>query len=302
VFVLAIDSFSFKPSESSAMALTAKAFVDHLRPADRVGIFAYPLGPTINPTTDHAAVRQALDKVVGQREPIPKELEDLQLRDILTLSTLYETGGTNRAIECAFVRPDLCMGLADAYTVELEHIANRSFESLGDLMNRLQAVPGRKVVVLISAGLAAQPPHAGGHPDLGDLPKRVGTAAAQAGATIYTLFVDPGLTEMNLAEHKSAPNTASRLANLAENNNILEQTLDHFSGMAGGAFVRVIGGNPELAFDRIVTETSGYYLLGVRADKSDQDGKPHPLTAKVDEKGATVRGRSWVQIPLAAGK
>jgi hypothetical protein len=51
------------------------------------------------------------------------------------------------------------------------------------------------------------------------------------------------------------------------------------------------------AFNRILDETSSYYLLGVEAENSDRDGKPHALSVKTTAHGATVRARSWVMIP-----
>ena len=48
---------------------------------------------------------------------------------------------------------------------------------------------------------------------------------------------------------------------------------------------------------QILRETSTYYLLGVAPSKADRDGRTHRLKVKVDVRGATVRSRSWVQIP-----
>lgn len=51
------------------------------------------------------------------------------------------------------------------------------------------------------------------------------------------------------------------------------------------------------AFDRILSETSAYYLLGVSPDDADRDGKPRKLSVKVKPGGATVRARSWAVVP-----
>ena len=45
------------------------------------------------------------------------------------------------------------------------------------------------------------------------------------------------------------------------------------------------------AFARIDSELSGYYLLGVEADPSTRDGKPHGIKVDVDRPGVTVRSR-----------
>ncbi len=45
------------------------------------------------------------------------------------------------------------------------------------------------------------------------------------------------------------------------------------------------------AFARIDSELSGYYLLGVEADPSTRDGKPHGIKVDVERPGVTVRSR-----------
>jgi hypothetical protein len=51
------------------------------------------------------------------------------------------------------------------------------------------------------------------------------------------------------------------------------------------------------AFDRLLRETSAYYLLGVEVADRDRDGRTHELKVRVDASNATTRGRSWVMIP-----
>jgi tetratricopeptide (TPR) repeat protein len=60
-----------------------------------------------------------------------------------------------------------------------------------------------------------------------------------------------------------------------------------------------IQGSGEFAFDRILGETSAYYLLGVEPDDSDRDGRPRQLTVRVNagQRGVSARARSWVMVP-----
>ncbi len=57
-----------------------------------------------------------------------------------------------------------------------------------------------------------------------------------------------------------------------------------------GAVFNVTGTGQQL-FDKIGSEISGYYLLGVESAPSDRDGKPHPIRVRVSRAGATVRAR-----------
>ena len=52
----------------------------------------------------------------------------------------------------------------------------------------------------------------------------------------------------------------------------------------------------EVAFDRVLRETSAYYVLGVEGSEEDRDGRPHPIRVRVKRKGAEWRSRSEVII------
>ncbi len=69
-FVLAVDSGSFEVGTERASMEGARTFVQHLDPADRVGLFVYPTGAKIAPTTERAPIRVNLDRVVGQKDPL----------------------------------------------------------------------------------------------------------------------------------------------------------------------------------------------------------------------------------------
>jgi hypothetical protein len=60
--------------------------------------------------------------------------------------------------------------------------------------------------------------------------------------------------------------------------------------------IRVQGTSPDVAFDRVLSETSGHYLLGVESTADDRDGQPHPIRVKVKRGGAQVRSRTFVTI------
>jgi hypothetical protein len=70
-------------------------------------------------------------------------------------------------------------------------MAQSSLGRLRDMIDQLARVPGRKVLVLASAGLPVSD-CPGGRRSNGDLPQQLGEAAARANVAIYTLFVDDG--------------------------------------------------------------------------------------------------------------
>jgi hypothetical protein len=78
-----------------------------------------------------------------------------------------------------------------------------------------------------------------------------------------------------------------------------EHSLQAASALAAinAAVIRVPGTSPDVAFDRVLRETSAYYLLGVEVSEDDRDGRPHAIGVKVKRKGAEVRSRAEVIIP-----
>lgn len=78
---------------------------------------------------------------------------------------------------------------------------------------------------------------------------------------------------------------------------MLATFLDQFSSAAGGNRIYVPVGGGGFALDRVLRESSAYYLLGVEPAEADRDGKARELRVKVDRRGVTVRSRQWVLVP-----
>jgi hypothetical protein len=253
----------------------ARDFVARLDPGQRVGLLAFPLGPALDPTTDHAAVAAAMAQIHGQKAPthlLPSQIVD----------------GSTRPCP-------LCLPLADPFTQaqELEAEGRIRLGILEELMRNLGAVNGRKIVVLVSAGMVVAD-RIGMRPDLGEYGMRVGKVAAEANVTIYALFIDNTLFAQMAAE-RGAPRPRDQP--LFRDGNILGRMVDQVSGASGGEMFRSLTDDGAHAFDRLLRETSAYYLLGVEVAEQDRDGRTHELRVKVDAPRATTRGRAWVVVP-----
>ena len=75
--------------------------------------------------------------------------------------------------------------------------------------------------------------------------------------------------------------------------------LEKFADIAGGSFAQIeVDADPTV--DRMLRETSAYYLVTVPTEPSDRDGKEHFIRLTVKERGATVRHRKVVVIPKQA--
>lgn len=301
VVILAVDCGSFDFASARGVLVAARTFIERLPPDDLVGLFAFPLGPKINPTTDRAAVVRALDSIVGQRDAGEGEFH-LRPSELIDLSRWAETrsgSGSDLMLKICGENPtdQECVGrlltAVKSATIAYEGEAYASLGMLGSLLRGLSGTSGRKTVVLASAGrIASDTP--GARPDLDDLSLRLGKAAAEGNTALYTLFIDQSWIDQYKAETRR-PNVTQ--TNLAGDSASLGRWLDLFSGSAGGSLVRVLVGSGEQAFERIVTEMSAYYLLGVEPAEADRDGRTHQIRVKVDQRDVTVRSRTWVVVP-----
>lgn len=300
IVILAVDCGSFDESTVRPVLAAAVEYIRQLRPGDEVGLFAYPIGPKIDPTTDHDSVIRALDTVIARRETPPEGRFNLSVGDLVDLSRLPHTEPGRQLVERFCGRPP---DQDDQCVIELEHevssqalfyegVAHSSIATLQALMTGLGTVPERKTLVLVSGGIvSADVP--GARPDNRLLGIEAGRIAARSNVSVHTLFLDQRWMTQMSAESRRAPSTV----NPSRDSELVGKWLDEFSGAAGGSLIRVTAGNGQSAFTRVLGETSAYYLLGVEPLPADRDGRPHELRVRVNDRGVTVRGRSWVVIP-----
>lgn len=329
-YVLAFDTDSFTAQESRDVVAAARGFIRRLQPGDTVGLYTFPVGPRMEPTLEHNRVSQAVDTIVGRSQAVPGEynLSPSEIIDITSeasrvaslnigaggsfTATAPTNNGSSSALmdigdgstlqrvqlrECGSVSSacaEMIQTEASTKAFYLEGRATEGLNGLRALITLLNEQPGRKTVVLFSAGIPVTD-RPGGRPDVGDLAKLLGQDAAATNTSIYTLHIDNREFRAMAAENRRGGSTpVSRSRDMAVGGRLLEE----FSGASGGALLRVVMGGGELALDRVFRETSSHYLLGVEPADSDRDGRLRELRVRVlDKRGVTVRSRSWVVVP-----
>ncbi|MEO8482264.1 MAG: VWA domain-containing protein [Acidobacteriota bacterium] len=232
--VLAFDCLSFSPAAEFRVVQLARDFVSQLDPAQRVGLLAYPIGPKLDPTTDHRSVADAIGQVLGQKgstQLLPSQIVDGSIAPC-----------------------PVCPPLGDPFmqAQELEAQGRTQLGIFEELMRNLGTVKGRKVVVLVSAGMVVAD-RIGFRPDLGEYGMRVGKVAAEANVTVYSLFIDKSLFAQMSADRRSA---MPREQPIARDGNILGRMIDQVSGASGGEMFRSLTDDGAYAFDRLLRETS----------------------------------------------
>ena len=301
IYMLAFDISSLSVGDSRTVANAAKALIDRLQPADRVGLYTFPIGTLIEPTADHAGLRRALDTVVGSTAQGLMSHFNLSVSEIIDINA--ESAGSGSGVlasvserECPEFGPGCVAQIqieARSLAFYLEGRATEILHGLGRLVRLLGEHEGRKTVILFSSGIPASD-RAGGRPDVGDLPRALGQDAAATNTTIYTLFMDSGeLSALSAETRRLVGTPASRSRDRALGSRIMEE----FTGASGGAFMPVLTGSGEYALGRVLRETSSHYLLGVEPDARDRDGRLRPLRVRVDRDNVTLRSRTWVVVP-----
>ena len=300
-FIIAVDESSFRASEAPAAIRAAQGFVEHLAPEDRVGVFTYPAYPRLFPLTpDHRQVWRQLGRIIGSQNPpssrfhlTPLEVVDIEAGD----SELVKQIAKRECLPGVWQNECIRSIPADANSVASEYESNTQMclNALRLLFSALDQDPQRKTVVIVSGGMFASD-RVGGRPDLTTLVETLGEDAARADANIYVLHLDSSFLTAFSASNAGGPST-SAARSVMRQSSALALSLDRLAGAAGGTLVRVEPGSEDRAFQRILRETSAYYLLSVEPVPGDRDGRRHFISVKVKAAGAEVRARSSVVVP-----
>jgi VWFA-related protein len=300
IFVLVIDASTFDGASAGGVVQAARDFVGHLQLNDMVGLFVFPTGSQISPTTDRGRVMNALERVTGNPSVTPGVEFHLRPSELVALAPLANDRTDRdslRLVDALCGNDQLCAtrlatevrGLIGHYEVH----ALQSLSLLRTLIRNLAVIQGRKTLVLLSGGVVTSN-RPGGRPDIGNLDLLIGEEAIRTNTSIYTLYVDWNYSQQFTAERRKA---ARLVTSIQEDSVVLSRALEMFTGASGGALFKALSGHGEVAFNRILSETSAYYVLGVEPAEVDRDGKPKQLSVKVKQSGATVRGSRWVTVP-----
>ena len=281
LIVIAVDQPNIRFGGAMAINHAANAFIDRLAPSDRVAVAGIGVGAPSTPfTQDRTRIKQALSRMVGQKQSEMRSTHNISLTEALAA----DHGGSLDAVfarECAGLRS---AGDVETCKIEVEMDARekaRNASQAGDettqalraLFAGLRAIDAPKTLIFISEGFIIG--------DNQNLIPELGAMAAAARTSLYALKLDQGIFDV----------TSTRAPfNAFGDRMIASEGLETLAGAARGALFTVTGTGAAL-FERISSELSGYYLLGVESDGREKDGKPHPIRVDVPRKGAIVRSR-----------
>lgn len=297
LYVLAIDQGSFRAINAPSAMHAVNEFIKRLTLNDYLGLIAFPQpGIIIDPTRERAPLTQAVSKIVGFTSLKQRQRFRFSLSDAIDIST-KDADALNRVVSdncqpgdraCAV---QLEMEISEAIT-GLETQALRSLDGLRGVVEMMRQLQGRKTLVVVSAGIPTGD-RTGGRLYMRTQSIELGKQAAAAGVLLYTLHLNTNFLDAFSPEAGPVSETLMR------ETNVYARGLDLFNGSAGGTLLEVNTG-ADFAVERVVREMSAYYLLGVKPEETDRDGKSHTINVKVKQRDSNVRSRRTVTIPTSS--
>jgi VWFA-related protein len=297
LYVLAIDQGSFRAINAPSAMHAVNEFIKRLTLNDYLGLIAFPQpGIIIDPTRERAPLTQAVSKIVGFTSLKQRQRFRFSLSDAIDIST-KDADALNRVVSdncqpgdraCAV---QLEMEISEAIT-GLETQALRSLDGLRGVVEMMRQLQGRKTLVVVSAGIPTGD-RTGGRLYMRTQSIELGKQAAAAGVLLYTLHLNTSFLDAFSPEAGPVSETLMR------ETNVYARGLDLFNGSAGGTLLEVNTG-ADFAIERVVREMSAYYLLGVKPEETDRDGKSHTINVKVKQRDSNVRSRRTVTIPTSS--
>ena len=299
IIVLAVDQGSFRAVNAAAVVYAARELLKRARPNDYIGVVAYPApGMVVQPTRDRTELAAAIPKLVGfsalkQQRQFQYTLSDAidagsqgpMARDSELFRSLVQKNCPTGDQACA---RQLEAEMLETLSM-LEMQSARSVSGLRAVVNGVKGIPGRKTVVVLSAGIPSGD-RSGLRLYMKNDAMQAGKEAAAAGILLYTMHLNTAFLDSFSPDAPTLQQTAMREAG------VYARGLDTFNGNAGGTFLEVNTG-AEFAIDRMMRETAAFYLLGVQVDDGDRNGEAQRIEVKVNQRGASVRNRATVVIP-----
>jgi VWFA-related protein len=287
LIVIAVDQPNIRFGGGRAVTNAAEGFIDRLSPADRIAVTGFGFGAAATPfTSDRGRVKVALSRMTGQKQAASRSNHQMSLAEAQAIgngdrSTLQsvqdrECGPLMAGRAASPGAVELCRSEVESEAAELamnaSHESDQTLRGIRDLLTGLKSITAPKTLILISEGFVL---------DDMNFTVEVGSLAAVARTSVYALRLDTPM--FDVSDRARPTSTFSDRETRAAG-------LETLVGAARGMVVNVAGSGASF-FERLESELSGYYLLGVESDPRDRDGKPHPVKVDVPRRGTTVRTR-----------
>ena len=282
MIVIAVDQSNIHPGSIKPLLNAASRFLDQLSPLDQIAFVAYPEpGPRVNFTTDKLRIRLAMQNLIGQPEAptatqlnigiaeamaIEKRRDQIMLAEVVARECRRMDAA--RRAQC---ERDILAESADMVR-RVQQNAEMSLDGLRLLFERLALIEGAKSLILISEGLAVD--------ETADLSWLV-SLAGRARTSINVMLVDLNRGDVTVSELPPTEN---------EDRRIRTAGLEALAQMSRGSLFHIVGTGEQI-FDRLASEISAYYVLGVEQRPGDERTERRRIDVEVRRRDVTIRSR-----------
>jgi VWFA-related protein len=286
LYVLLLDDVHTSPTRTGFVTTAARRFVESSLGPDDLAAVVHLAGPRVagqDFTTSRPLLLAAIDRFQGRKLPS---------------ATANQIEDYNRQVTFT-ARPGAVRAITDIDEGPRAHDARAAFDAIGLIARRLEALPGRRKALLwFGEGVDY---------DMHDVLQRTQAsvvldraraaiaAATRANLTVYGIDAR-GLRGANddLARLGNLPADATTglgLGGLSQELLRAHENLRRLSESTGG-FAVTSTSELDGAFDRVVEDTSAYYLIGYTSTNDRRDGTFRRIEVRVTRPGAVVRARA----------
>lgn len=285
LILFVIDQPNIRFGATLSIQRTVGEFVDRLQPSDRIAVVGIGPGNASTPfTDDRERVKRAISRMSGSNRQFG--FADFDIAQVEALDIARGTLGVLERVltrECSgsMFELDQCRGQVMSQAMQMSADSQMNGQltvgTLRTLLRGLASIDAPKTLFFVSEGFPID--------DQRSAVNELGALAGLARTSIYALRLDNRLFDIADPSLPAMP---------AYERAMLIDSMDSLAEASRGASFG-ISGSGESVFDRIESELSGYYLVGVESASTDRNGIPHPLKIDVTRKGATVRTRRMMK-------
>ena len=286
LIMLVIDRNNIETHTLRAATAALKHFVSTIAPDDRLSLVTVPPpGPSVDFTTNHALVLDAISRIVGSDDPMVSQFNisdyeaisfENRSNPIVTQRLLFRACGDTDANTMSPCDRDVEQ---EALTIaaHIRQMTSSSVSGYAALLKNLRDVEGPKSMIILSEGLMLE--------------------GSQGEASALATLAAEARVSINVLMFSQTPGNASQARiseTLSQDRDLREAGLETLAARSRGSLFRVIT-NPQFIFDRLRNEISAHYMLGVEPAERDRDGRPHQIRVQVGRQNVQVRARRQVQ-------
>jgi VWFA-related protein len=289
LIMIVVDRNNIDTHTLRGAASALKQFVASIPSEDRLALFTVPPpGPSVEFTTNHAQVIDALSRIVGSDDTMFSRYNisdyeaiafETRSNPIVTQRLLFRACGDTDPNTMSPCDRDVEQE-ALAIATHIRHQTSASVSGYAGLLKNLKDVEGAKSMIVLSQGLMLD-----------------GSAAE---ATALANLAAEARVSINVLMFAQAAGNASqaRLSEtLSQDRDLREAGLETLAARSRGSLFRVVT-NPQYILDRLRNEMSAHYMLAVEPAERDRDGRPHQIRVQVGRQNVQVRSRRQVQYTV----